>query len=86
MANPIMSLFGGLGGGNNNIFMQAVGAMMRGESPRDFMKTLANTTPALQGMDLDDIDATAQRLCRERGIDPNKLSAEIRQSIDRLSK
>lgn len=83
MANPLMSIFCG---GGSNMFMQAVGAMMRGESPRDFMAKLANTTPALQGLDLDDIDATAQRLCRERGIDPTKLSAEIRQSIDRLSK
>ena len=85
MANPLMSIFGGVmggsGGGTGNILMQAVGSMMRGESPRDFLRNLANTNPKLQGLDLSDINATAQRVCQEKGIDPDKLTAEIKQFI-----
>lgn len=78
MANPLMNIFGG---GNGSLMMQAIGAMMRGESPQMFMQNLANTNPALRGIDLNDINGSAQRLCRERGVDPDKLAAEIKQSI-----
>ena len=80
MANPLMNIFGGAGGGNN-LFMQAVGAMMRGESPQDFMRNLANTNPALRNIDLNDINGSAQKLCKERGIDANKLTEEIKQKV-----
>jgi hypothetical protein len=36
----------------NNIMMQAVGAMMRGETPQSFLQNLAKSNPALQGLDL----------------------------------
>jgi len=75
-----MNIFGGAGGGNN-LFMQAVGAMMRGESPQDFMRNLANTNPALRNIDLNDINGSAQKLCKERGIDANKLTEEIKQKV-----
>lgn len=78
MGNPLMSIFGG---GNNNIFLQAVGAMMRGESPKDFMRNLANSNPALRGINLDDINGSARRLCQERGVDADKLASEIKQSL-----
>ena len=82
MANPLMGILGGIGGnGSGNLFMQAVGAMMRGESPKDFMRNLANTNPAFRGLDLTDINATAQKVCREHGVDAEKLTAEITQTI-----
>jgi len=81
MANPLMSILGGMGGSSGNLFMQAVGAMMRGESPKDFMRNLANTNPAFQGLDLTDINATAQKVCREHGVDAEKLTAEIVQTV-----
>ena len=81
MANSLMSFLGGMTGGNSNIFMQAVGAMMRGESPRDFMRQLANTNPALRGINLDDLNGEAQRICSEHGVDAGKLTAEIKQTI-----
>lgn len=81
MANPLMSIFGNLAGGNNGIFMQAVGAMMRGESPRDFMQRLSTTRPELRGMDFADINATAKRICQEHGVDADKLEAEIRAAL-----
>lgn len=76
MGNPLMSIFGG-----GNLFMQAVGAMMRGESPQDFMRNLANTNPALRGVDLSDINGSAERICRERGVDPDKLTEQIKAKL-----
>jgi hypothetical protein len=77
-----MNFFSGMmSGGNGNIFMQAVGAFMRGESPQEFMRQLANTNPALRGINLDDLNGEAERICREHGQDPAKLTAEIKQKI-----
>ncbi len=77
MANPLMSIFGS----NGNLMMQAFGAMMRGEDPKTFLQGLANSNPALRGMDLNDINGTAQRLCQERGIDADKLASEIKTKL-----
>ena len=81
MANPLMSIFSGLTGGNGNLMTQAIGAMMRGESPQTFLSNLAQTNPALRGIDMNDINGSAQRLCRERGVDADKLTAEIKQRL-----
>ena len=89
MPNPLMNIFGGMMGGSGgmgNIFVQAVGAMMRGESPQDFLRGLANTEPKLRGLDLSDINATAQRVCQEHGVDPDKLTAEIKKTISSFAK
>ena len=87
MGNPLMSIFGGMMGGNGgggNIFLQAAGAFLRGESPRDFVQNLAKTTPELRGMNLSDINAAAHKLCQERGIDEAKLTAEIKKAIESI--
>ena len=84
MANSLMSFFGGFGSGSNSIMMQAVGAFMRGESPQVFLQNLAKTNPNLRGLDLTDINATAQKVCKEHGVDPDKLSAEIEKSIGNM--
>lgn len=63
---------------NNGIMMQAMGAMMRGESPQTFLKNLANTNPQLQGLDLDNLESTAQTLCQKNNIDMNQLADKIR--------
>lgn len=82
MANSLMNFFSGMmGGGNGNIFMQAVGAFMRGESPQEFMRNLASTNPALRGINLDDLNVEAERICRERGQDPAQLTQQIREKI-----
>jgi len=83
MPNPLMNFFGGAGG-SGNLFMQAVGSMMRGESPQEFMRSLANSRPELKGLDLTDINATAQKVCRDHGVDANKLTAEITQKISAI--
>ena len=70
--NPLMML------GNNNMMMQAFGAMMRGESPGDFLKNLANTNPKLQGLNLDDLEGTAKTLCERNNVKMNELADKIR--------
>ena len=70
--NPLMML------GNNNMMMQAMGAMMRGESPTAFIKKLAKTHPQLQGYDLDNLEATASALCQKNNIDMNQLAEQIK--------
>ena len=74
--NPL-SLFGG-----NNMMMQALGAMMRGESPSAFLKNLANTNPQLQGLDLDNLEGTAKALCDRNNVDMNQLAEKIREFAD----
>jgi hypothetical protein len=74
-------IMGGSGGGGNNIFMQAAGAFMRGESPKDFMRNLANSRPELGGIDLSDINKEAARICRERGVDPAEMTEKIKAAL-----
>ena len=84
MANPLMNIFSGITGGagsNGSMLMKAFGAMMRGESPQDFMRSLAGSKPELGGIDLSDLNGEAMRICRERGVDPNKLTEQIKATI-----
>ena len=82
MANSLMSILGNISG-NSSLLMQAFGAMMRGESPQAFMQSLAQTRPELRGIDLNDINGSAERLCRERNVDPGKLEAQIKKTFDK---
>jgi len=72
--NPLMML----GNSNNNIMMQAFGAMMRGESPRSFIKNLANSNPQLQGLDLDNLEGTAKALCEKNNVNMDELADKIK--------
>lgn len=67
-----------MGLANNNIVMSAVGAMMRGENPREFMRNLANTNPKLQGLDLDDLEGTARSLCEKNNVNMEELADRIK--------
>lgn len=58
--------------------MQALGAMMRGESPKSFLKTLANTNPQLQGLNLDDLEGTARSLCEKNNVNMDELADKIK--------
>lgn len=68
----IMSMMG------NPMVMKAMGAMMRGESPSDFLKNLANTNPQLQGLDLDNLEGTARALCEKNNVNMEQLAEQIR--------
>lgn len=58
--------------------MQAMGAMMRGESPQAFLQNLAQTNPALKGLNLSDLKTTATNLCNEKGVDMNQMTEQIK--------
>ena len=62
--------------------MQAIGAMLRGESPQAFMQNLAKTNPQLQGLDLNNLDKTAEELYSKNGQDINVAKQSLK---DRLS-
>ena len=81
MANSLMNILGGMGGGNGSLLMKAVGAMLRGESPQDFMRSLAQSNPSLGGIDLSNLNGEADRICRERGVDPARLTEQIKATI-----
>ena len=85
------SLFDGLtgaksgsGGLGKDILLRAVGAWMRGESPRDFLKTIANAHPAFRQIDADDLEAEAHRLCKERGMDEGEIGDQIKQFLSKM--
>ena len=62
----------------NNMMMQAMGAMMRGENPRTFIKNMANMNPQLQGLNLDDLEGTARSLCEKNNVNMEQLADQIR--------
>jgi len=81
--NSLLNMFGNTGGANGSaILMQAVGAAMRGESPQQFMKKLANQHPQLKKMNLDDLMGSAQQLCQQNGVDVNEVKQQLDGVID----
>ena len=62
----------------NPMIMKAMGAMMRGENPSTVLKNLASTNPQLQGLDLDNLESTAQALCQKNNVNMNELADKIR--------
>ena len=85
--NPILQM---LTSGNqnpqNNIMIQAVGAMMRGESPQSFLQNLAKTMPELQGLDLNNLNKTAEDLYSKNGQDINAAKSSIMDKISQFMK
>lgn len=65
-----------------NILLQAIGAAMRGESPNDFMKNLANSHPQLRQYDLNNLGAAAQQVCQNNGVDPNAVAKQLDNVIN----
>ena len=82
MENPILQMLSGNQNPQTNIMMQAVGAMLRGETPQSFLQNLAKSMPELQGLDLSDPNKTAEKLYAERGQDINAARNSI---MDRVS-
>lgn len=80
--NPILQMLGGSQNPQSNIMMQAVGAMMRGESPQSFLQNLAKSNPALQGMDLSNPSQAAEKLYKDKGQD---ISAAKSSIMDRIN-
>ena len=80
--NPLLSMFSG--NGFTQIMMQAVGAAMRGESPEAFMKKLAKNNPQLKGIDLDNLEESAHKLAKQKGIDENALIENVKSSVNKF--
>lgn len=80
--NPILQMLGGSQTPQSNIMMQAVGAMMRGETPQSFLQNLAKNNPQLQGLDLSNPSQAAEKLYAEKGQDINSAKSSI---MDRVS-
>ena len=74
--NPLMMLTGNNIGGN--LMLQSLGSMMRGESPKDFLKSRANTYPQLKGLNLDDLEGTAKTLCEKNNVNMDELADKIK--------
>ena len=82
MSNPILQqIIQNQQGQSSNVMMQAIGAMLRGESPQQFMQNLARTNPQLQGLDLSNLDKTAEELYRNKGEDYGSAKSSIRERI-----
>lgn len=86
--NPILSLLsGGESGGKSfvSIILKAVNAAASGKAPTDFLKELAKTTPELQGLDLDDLEATANLLAKKKGKNLDELKAKVPEIIQKYT-
>ena len=85
MVNPILQM---LQSGNqnpqSNIMMQAFGAMMRGESPQQFLQKLAQNDPRLQGIDLSNPEKAAEELYQKNGQDINFAKASIKDRLNQF--
>lgn len=77
MPNPIIQALTS----GNNVMMQAVGAMIRGESPQAFLQNLAKTDPRLSGLDLSNPNKAAENLYAQKGQDINAARTSIQDSI-----
>lgn len=79
--NPILSMFNARqalnGGQNRNMMLSAMQAMMSGKSPQEFLKSI----PELQGMDLSNIPGTAEKLCKEKGVNIEDAKRMISSQI-----
>jgi len=85
--NPILQMLSGSQQTpQSNIMMQAVGAMLRGESPQSFLQDLAKTNPQLQGRDLSDPNKLAETLYTEKGQDINAARSSIMDKISSFIK
>ena len=61
--------------------MQAIGAMIRGESPQAFLKNLAKNNPQLNGLDLDHPEQAAEELYSKNGQDINEAKSSIKDKL-----
>lgn len=86
--NPILSfLSGGKVGGNEgiNLVIKAVKAAASGQSPSAFLKDLAKTRPELQGLDLDDLEATASLLAKKKGKNLDDLKKQTESIVQQYT-
>ena len=79
--NPIMNMLnmnmGANGAQGRNMMAMAMQAMMSGKSPQEFLRSI----PELSGMDFTNIQGTAEKLCKEKGVNiedaKNMISSQL---------
>lgn len=64
---------------NNNIMQKAMMAMMAGQTPQQFLSSI----PQLQGMDISNPQALAQKMCQDRGINYEQAKQQITNSLNK---
>lgn len=64
---------------NGNIMQRAMAAMMSGQTPQQFLASI----PQLQGMDISNPQALAQKLCADRGINYEQAKQQITNSLNK---
>ena len=67
---------------HKDILLSAAGAFIRGESPVDWIKKVAQSNPQLQKYNLDSLealDATAAQVCEESNTDRGELAEGIKE-------
>ncbi len=79
--NPILQMLSGSQNPQSNIMMQAVGAMLRGETPQSFLQNLAKNNPQLQGLDLNNPSQAAEQLYKDKGQDINTAKTSIMNRV-----
>lgn len=75
--NPIMNMLG-----NNNVMIQAMNAMMRGENPKSFLINLAKNNPKLQGLDFSNLENTARKMCKDSGVNVEEAKSQIVKQVN----
>lgn len=86
--NPLMSLLANNQNrqngfqDKNSVIRAAFLAMMSGQSPQEFLKTL----PQCQGMDLSNLTETSKQLCQQKGIDYEQAKANVSSQINDMRK
>lgn len=61
-----------------NIMAMALAAAMSGQTPQQFLSSL----PEFQGVNLNNIQGTAQQLCQQRGIDYNTAINQVKSNLN----
>ena len=64
---------------NSNIMQRAMMAMMSGQTPLQFLSSI----PQLQGMDISNPQALAQKMCQDRGINYEQAKQQITNSLNK---
>ena len=59
--------------------------MLRGESAQEFMKNLARTDSRLKGLDLSNLNDTAEKLYKSQGKDIDKAKQDIIDNVNEIS-
>ena len=85
--NPLMALIGGAGPQNGRaaIFLKAMAACARGETPEQFLSSLAKTDPRFRGLDFTDLEQTVKTLCRQKGVDEAQLVEEVKSEVSSIT-